>query len=416
MATKKLFFLFSILLSMVGIKALAYDIAVENADGVTIYYNYINDGKELEVTYKTEFYDSYSGSVVIPVEVTYMNRALKVTSIGDRAFLYCRDLISVTIPTSVTSIGNEVFSYCSSLPSITIPNSVTSIGDYAFKCCYELTSITIPNSVTSIGKEAFYACRGLTSVTIGNSVTSIGQKAFIDCSGLTSVNISDIAAWFNITFADKFSNPLNCAEHFFLNGVEIEDLVIPNGVTSIGGWAFIGCKSMTSVTIGNSVTSIENCAFFGCRGLISVTIGNSVTSIGKEAFLDCRGLTSITIGNSVTSIGNYAFGDCYYISEVILKIENPFNIENEVFTDNTFCNATLYVPTGATDKYKATDGWNKFVFIEEGSPSSISAIDNTGAYEYKRYTLDGRVINNSHKGINIIQMDNGITKKVLIKR
>jgi hypothetical protein len=176
--------------------------------------------------------------------------------------------------------------------------------------CYELTSITIPNSVTSIGKEAFYACRGLTSVTIGNSVTSIGQKAFIDCSGLTSVNISDIAAWFNITFADKFSNPLNCAEHFFLNGVEIEDLVIPNGVTSIGGWAFIGCKSMTSVTIGNSVTSIENCAFFGCRGLISVTIGNSVTSIGKEAFLDCRGLTSITIGNSVTSIGNYAFGDC----------------------------------------------------------------------------------------------------------
>ena len=109
MKSKKLFFLFSILLSMVGTKALAYDFEVMNADGVTIYYNYINDGKELEVT---GTYGSYSGSVVIPEEVTYMNRTRKVTSIGESAFVRCYGLTSITIPNSVTSIGASAFERC----------------------------------------------------------------------------------------------------------------------------------------------------------------------------------------------------------------------------------------------------------------------------------------------------------------
>ena len=107
MKTNKLFFLFSILLSMLSTNASAYDFAVKNADGVIIYYNYINNKTEAEVTYKTDFidYSDYSGSVVIPKEVTYNNKTLKVTSIGERSFEDCMSLKSVTIPTSVTSIG-----------------------------------------------------------------------------------------------------------------------------------------------------------------------------------------------------------------------------------------------------------------------------------------------------------------------
>ena len=99
---------------MISTRALAYDydIAVDNEDGITIYYNYINDGKELEVTYKTYMRSIYSGNVVIPDEVTYMSRTRKVTSIGDCAFYSCSDLISVTIPNSVTSIGNHAFYDC----------------------------------------------------------------------------------------------------------------------------------------------------------------------------------------------------------------------------------------------------------------------------------------------------------------
>ena len=342
----KLTFLLTVLMSMVGAKAFAYDIAVKNADGVEIYYNYINDGLELEVA---GFPSIHKGNAVIPDEVTYMNRTRKVTS----------------------------------------------IGDYAFYQRSGLTSVTIPNSVTSIGNGAFASCSGLTSVTIPNSVTSIDARAFSGCDGLKKVIVKDIAAWCSIDFGDGDSNPLKYAHHIYSDAnTEITDLVIPNSVTSIGGYAFYKCSGMTSVTIPNSVTSIGSSAFENCSGLTSVTIPNSVTSIGYSAFLSCSGLTSVTIPNSVTSIGEVAFSGCSGLTSVTIPnsvtsiggsafncdnlatvvslIEKPFNINGKslgwgVFSNNTFMNGTLYVPNGTKEAYKATYGWKDFVFIEEGN-------------------------------------------------
>ena len=286
--------LLMLLMSMVGTKALAHDIEVQNADGVTIYYNYINNSTELEVTFRGSKSDSYSneyqGNVAIPEEVTYMNRTRKVTSIGSWAFEDCSGLTSVTIPNSVTSIGESAFYYCSSLTSVTIPNSVTSIGNFAFYYCKGLTSVTIPNSVTSIGKYAFANCSGLTSVTIGSGVTSIGYRAF--------------------------------------DGVDIPT--------------------------------------------------------------------------------------------VISLIENPFKItgktsDSRTFSQNTFNNATLYVPVGTIDKYKATNGWKDFAYIVEGDPTGIKNIETEQLEEVSYYGLDGKRIESPKSGSVVIKKAGQKAMKVVVK-
>ena len=269
-----------------------------------------------------------------------------VTSIGGRAFYYCSGLTSVTIPNSVTSIGDDAFEDCSGLTSVTIGNSVTSIGDDAFRKCSGLTSVTIPNSVTSIGEEAFSWCSGLTSVTIPNSVKSIGERAFWGCSGLTSVTIPN-----SVT---------SIGERAFEDCTGLTSVTIPNSVTSIGGGAFSGCSGLTSVTIPNSVTSIGGGAFSSCSGLTSVTIPNSVTSIGERAFWGCSGLTSVTIGSGVEEIGYEAFANCPELLDVYCYAEKLPSTSSEAFSGSYPEYATLHVPDGSIESYKAKTPWSKF--------------------------------------------------------
>ena len=181
-------FLFQILTMLMFLSAYSHDIEVANADGVTIYYNYNDDGKELSVTRKANNYNSYSGKVVIPETITYNGQTYPVTSIGELAFRGCTGLTSVIIGKGITSIDLEAFEDCS-LTSIEIPHNVTKIDRLAFNNCTGLTSVIIGNGVTSIGNGAFYGCTGLTSVIFGNGVKSIGNGAFSNCKSLTSVKI-----------------------------------------------------------------------------------------------------------------------------------------------------------------------------------------------------------------------------------
>ena len=134
------------------------------------------------------------------------------------------------------------------------------------------------------------------SVVIADGVTSIGEYAFFYCESLTSVTIPD-----SVTSIGKYA---------FFCCTSLTSVTIPDSVTSIGEYAFYYCKSLTSMTIPDSVTSISSSTFASCTSLTSVTIPNSVTSIGEYAFYDCKSLTSVTIPGSVTSIGLYAFASC----------------------------------------------------------------------------------------------------------
>ncbi len=322
-----------------------------------------DDGElsEAEAAAVTELGEVFKGNTEITSfeELQYFTG---LTSIGNDAFYHCSSLTSVSIPNSVTSIGRRAFVYCSGLTYVNIPNSVTSIGNDAFCRCSGLASITIPNSVTTIGEWAFSYCSGLTYVSIPNSLTSIGESAFGNCTSLTKVIVSDIAAWCNITFGDYSSNPLSVAHHLYSDeSTEIKDLVIPEGVTSIGFCSFNGCSDLTSVSIPNSVTSIGNSAFSGCSGLTSVSIPNSVTNIGNLAFDDCSSLTSITIPNSVTTIGGGAFRDCSSLTKVIVSdiaawcnitfeesTSNPLYYAHHLYSDESTEIKDLVIPEGVT--------------------------------------------------------------------
>ena len=356
----------------------------DEASGMGLYYNLISKIKEAEVISNP---NKYSGSIIVPQRVTYNGDVYTVTAIKESAFSSCKDLYSIIIREGVTSIGSSAFRGCSGLTSVTIPNSVTSIGSSAFYSCTGLTSVTIPNSVTSIGSSAFSSCTGLTSITIPNSVMTIGNDAFNFCGKLSSVYISDLSAWCNISFSNLRSNPLCNNSHLYLNGAEVKDLVIPNGittikfyafhkcsgltsvtipssVTSIEGYAFEGCSGLTSVTIPNSVTSIGWHAFDGCSGLTSVTIPNSVTNIEDSAFEGCSGLTSVTIGSSVRTIGFSAFYSCQDLTDVFCYAEAVPSTKSNAFDGSYIEYATLHVPAVAYESYRTTEPWSNFGTIK----------------------------------------------------
>ena len=153
-------------------------------------------------------------------------------------------------------------------------------------------------------------------VVIEDGVTSIGAYAFYECSSLTSITIPDGVTSIGISA--------------FRNCSSLTSITIPDSVTSIGNSAFYYCKSLTNITIPDSVTSIGNFAFYNCRGLTSITIPDSVTSIGKSAFSLCSSLTSITIPDSVTSIGESAFDSCRSLISITIP-DSVTSIEKYAF-------------------------------------------------------------------------------------
>ena len=150
-----------------------------------------------------------------------------------------------------------------------------------------------------------------------------------------------------------YSDDTNRAPWYYYG---IENVIIEDGVTSIGNDAFTGCSSLTSVVIPDSVTSIGSTAFSGCSSLESVVIGDSVTSIGSSAFYGCSRLTSVEIGDSVASIGYDAFFECYNLIEFRVDGDNAY-YSNDAYgvLFNKDKTRLIQCPTGFVGSYTIPD-------------------------------------------------------------
>ena len=376
----KIKIMLAVLCFQFGISASAYDFEIDG-----IYYEIVSfDDWTCRIVSGDVV---YTGDIVIPNEVTYNGRTLKVTEIGDDAFNGCADLKTLSIEdgTETLSLGssngtNALFSDCS-LETLYVGRNLSY--ETIYSPFYEeeslLTKVTIGPYVTEIGDYMFYGCTGLTEVTIPSSVVEIGEYAFSDCTGLSNITI-------------------------------------PNSVTSIGEGAFYGCTSLIDVTIPNSVTSISGYTFSGCTSLIDVTIPNSVESMGAGVFENCTSLTSMTIPNSVGKIKDYMFRGCSNLKTIYsLNLQPPtyYIFFDPAFEQTCYSSAVLYVPIGSLNAYQTTIPWSNFGNIQEFDP--VTGIDNTKMEveaeneETTIYDLQGRRLSRSQRGINII---NG--KKVLV--
>ena len=305
-----------------------------------------------------------------------------VTSIGESSFRDCSNLSSLTLGKNLAGIGNYSFQGCSKLPCVSIPKSVKTIGIDAFLNCSGITAVyitdlsswiqidfdwdenyggtpnplryahhlyvngtllagnvIIPEGSTGIHRYAFDGCTDMTAITIPSSIRGIGSDAFRGCDNLSAVYIDDLSAWCKISFGD---NPLSKARHLYVNNVEIENMVIPNDIETIGEKTFIHYNALKSVEISNSVKNIGDYAFAYCGNLESVIIPNSVSRMGECIFINCNNLTSITIENEIP----------------------PYVIENNTFYD-VCSHVTLYVPAGSKAAYEAADYWMEFKEIVE---------------------------------------------------
>ena len=243
------------------------------------------------------------------------------------------------------------------------------------------SSITVNGAkyrVTSIGARAFEGRSDITYLSLQYSIKSIGEYAFIDCGSNMTVNIANLEAWCKMELGNEHSSPLSSAGKVLLYDVETTSISIPETVTSIGKYTFYQCKSLTSLYISGSVTSIGSSAFEDCTGLTSVTLSKGLTSIGGSSFEGCKGLTSITIPSTVTSIALNAFKDCSKLNNITSEIQQPFAINENVFS--TYSTATLKVPAGTKSAYQSTAGWYKFKNITDGQDVVLTANSYTREY------------------------------------
>ena len=277
----------------------------------------------------TSYANGYDYTVSHPCELIIEDG---VQTIGDYAFRKCKIFSSIQLPSSLTSIGSYAFHNCTGIGDFSLDQMVT-VGTGAFYLCTGIRSVSFGNSVNSIGSDAFYGCSNLKSLDLGQSVQSIGAGAFANCTSLERIYVPDSVKTLGVT---------SSANGPFYGCTAVKELSIGGVETLKNGMLKLGSKALEKLTIRGTVKnigdsalscnysySIDSASANGYEYIVShpceLIIEDGVQTIGDYAFRNCKIFSSIQLPASLTSIGDYAFSSCSNVTDLLLHGEgNPF--------------------------------------------------------------------------------------------
>ena len=299
------------------------------------------------------------------------------TKIGERAFKGCENLRKINVSNSGFIIEKSAFSGCGSLVCVDFLDGVKEIKSSVFENCTALKQVFLPQSLVKIGERAFSGCTGLEQLEIPRNIEDIDDSAFNGCISLKKVIIPTMR-FFNYEFIERFS-ALECVE--FKEGIkkienfgfvsswcghgkdnEVREIIIPDGVETIGYAVFNNCVNLTEITLPKSVKEIEENAFENCKRLKKVRIKATECAIHENAFKGCNTIT-IVCCEQVKKL-NEALSNCEFVS---FEDEYP-KVKKEVGGKKVKINKIKY----------AIDGENAFVIKQKTRlkeiviPSSIT--------------------------------------------
>lgn len=282
-----------------------------------------------------------------------------LTLIGEYSFSGCISLKSINIPGSVKSIGVRAFDSCQNLSSIVLNEGLQEIGAEAFYNAYALTEIVIPDSVTKIGASAFSLNRALTKAVIGKGLTDLGDKAFRYCGSIENFIVDEENEYFS---SDKYGvlfNKNKTRLMIYPSNSSRQSYKIPDTVTELDTYAFYNTGNLVNVILPDGIKIVSSKLFYGSR-IEEIIIPEGVETIGQESFSSCYYLKNIQIPESVTSIEKDAFAYCNKIAD--LKIPNSectiYDSENTIYSKT----AIIGYPDSTAEAY-ATKYNRQFISV-----------------------------------------------------